>query len=185
MCVLAKKYSPENGGDDDGGDPDAGDNGGDDGMDWEGSDEGKPSFPIHTRGILEQLQDIAIHGGDDWGEGQSFQDRVGAALAGAATGIPAPAGGDTGWGDASGSEGRPTLTPPYRDGIFLGVGGAPAPTEDWGDWKDPRAMVAYIGAWIDALAHRSGAAAIALNGSALANRRIGAEMERILARNEG
>src|SRR5215472_13304619 len=108
----------------------------DSGMDWDGpsgtNDEGPPrTLPNHTASIADDLSDLRV---SDDPEGGGLGDRIGTAL-GDRTMVPPTQGGDTGWGESSGSESAPSLTVSGAGGI-VGAGSVRPPTEDWGDWND-------------------------------------------------
>jgi hypothetical protein len=123
----------------------------DSGMDWDGpsgtNDEGPPRvLPHHSADIMDILNDPRV---SDDPEGGGLGDRIGTALGDRAM-VPPTQGGDTGWGEATGSESAPSLTVTGAGGI-VGTGRVRPPTEDWGEWNDPRAHVASIGTLLETL----------------------------------
>lgn len=54
---------------------------------------------------------------------------------------------DTGWGESTGSESPPELKLIPSHTLFVHVD---TPTEDWGDWNDPRVHIAYAANLLEA-----------------------------------
>ena len=154
---------------DDGDDDDAGDDGDegvegvegggdDDGdMDWEGSDDGRPKLPRITSS-LDRFLDFPPGATEE--EIQAMVEAYIEAVKALVRSAPEPgerptlvppkrdpttagggqSGGATGEGDW-GAEGPPSLK--LRPGDWTTLGSGVGPTDDWGDWKDPRALIAH------------------------------------------
>jgi hypothetical protein len=97
---------------------------------------------------LGTLGDLGWGAGGDGGDGGDpgteydgvYQDLIGEIGNG---GLPSGGSrGDGGWGEGGGSEGPPTVQFSGSRGAMIGLGGH-VPTEDWGDWNDPRVLVAF------------------------------------------
>ena len=180
-------------GSDDGGD-DGVDDGGDDGdMDWDGTDEGRPKLP-RLSGAL--AFDFGIPPGATPEDMQAWAEAyIAAVKAFIATGPepgelpqivpgrgpigpddgPTP-GGATGEGDW-GQEGFPEIKLEAGDWNTLTIGGYRGPTEDWGEWTDPRVLIAHAQRLAYAVAaepHASGRGVVrAIKG--LAGLKVGVE----------
>jgi len=144
---------PNSGGDNGGNPPEPSGGGDNGGMPSDcGTDEG-PRIGGKLNGsgglsALGTLGDLGWGAGGDGGDGGDpgteydgvYQDLIGEIGNG---GLPSGGSrGDGGWGEGGGSEGPPTVQFSGSRGAMIGLGGH-VPTDDWGDWNDPRVLVAF------------------------------------------
>jgi hypothetical protein len=143
--------NPDSGGDNGGNPPEPSDGSGSGEMPSDcGTDEG-PRIGGHLNGtgglrVLGTLGDVGDGGPEDSGGDPGgdfpgiYQD-----LAGQVAGGGQSAGGsrgDGGWGQGGGSEGPPSLHFAGGRADMAGLGGK-VPTDDWGDFNDPRVLVGF------------------------------------------
>jgi hypothetical protein len=159
----------------------------DDGTDGLGDQGPTRTLPKRTANALDDLlvTDQAGEGeGHDWGDDYRVGERIGRALA---TGAVAPPrfGGDSGLGEDTGPGVHLELPPPN---VFGGGGQGGGPGGDWGDWdnwENPKAISDFTAQMIHALMRANPKDGRFLNKAALANKKLGAQIGRVLAINRG
>ncbi|MGX1128656.1 hypothetical protein RKD49_000846 [Streptomyces glaucescens] len=149
--------------------------------DWEGGGEERPDlFPDHARSIFDLMNDPEAWYPEDE-ESAPIARRLEFALRDRVPYLGG-AGPDTGWGEGGGSEAPPDIELGEAD--LASLRPVYGPTDDWGDWKDPRVHTGYARALLSALAHTTAVDPAAVSQAVLAYEALCARIDNVLLRHE-